>query len=345
MMERFEHGGDTYGLGDVVDFSASLNPLGMPLQVARALKVATADYSAYPDPLCRDMVAALAAHEGVEENRIVATAGSTDAFSRIVAAFAPQKALVCTPCYSGYEQALRQARTRIVHHTLVASDDFDLTERVVDYIQAGVDMVFLCSPNNPTGRIVPRQLLCNVLDAASRQGAWVVLDECYLDFTHEPTAVPLLDEYPRLIVVKSFTKSFAIAGIRVGWCVCGTPAVARALREAGMPWIVSTPAQVAAIAALDVSDYLDTSREYIDEGRNFLQTELSSMGMRVVPSQANFVLFQSPLPLYGPLLERGIIVRRCENFRGLDGTWFRVAVRTTDENKKLVTALKEVLAQ
>lgn len=345
MMERFEHGGDTYGLDDAIDFSASLNPLGMPVQVARALKVATADYSAYPDPLCRDMVAALSAHEGVEANRIVATAGSTDAFDRIVSAFAPRKALVCTPCYSGYEQALRKAQTRVVHHTLVASDDFDLTERVVDYIEKGIDMVFLCSPNNPTGRIIPRQLLRKVLDTASRQGAWVVLDECYLDFTHEPTAVPLLDEYPRLIVVKSFTKSFAIAGIRVGWCVCGTPGAAKALREAGMPWIVSTPSQVAAIAALGVSGYLDVSREYIDSERANLQSALSDMGMKVVPSQANFILFQSPRPLYEPLLERGIVIRRCENFRGLDGSWFRVAVRTSEENAKLVAALKEACSR
>ena len=341
MMERFEHGGDTYGLGDVIDFSASLNPLGMPVQIARALKLATADFSAYPDPRCRDMVAALAAHEGVEENRIVATAGATDAFTRIVMAFAPKKALVCTPCYSGYEQALRQAGTRVVHHTLVASEDFDLTERVVDYVEAGIDMVFLCSPNNPTGRTVPRDVLLKVLDAASRQNAWVVLDECYLDFTREDTAVPLLDRYPRLIIVKSFTKTFAIAGIRVGWCVCGTPGAARALRDAGMPWIVSTPSQVVAIAALDVPGYVEKSREYIEEQRGALQSALADLGMNVVPSQANYILFQSPVPLYEPLLERGIIIRRCENFRGLDGTWFRVAVRTAEENEKLIAAMKE----
>ena len=345
MMERFEHGGDTYGLGDVIDFSASLNPLGMPLQIARALKLATSSFSPYPDPQCRDLVKALAAYEGVEADRIVATAGSTDAFARIVTALAPEKALVCSPCYSGYEQALRQARTRVVHHTLVASEDFDLSERVIDYIESGVDMVFLCSPNNPTGRVIPRDLLCKVLDAASRQSAWVVLDECYLDFTNEATAVSLLDRYPRLIVVKSFTKSFAMAGIRVGWCVCGLPGTAKALREAGMPWIVSTPSQVAGNAALGIPEYLDTSREYIQQERDRLQSALADMGMTVVPSHANFILFQSPQPLYEPLLERGILIRRCGNFRGLDGTWFRVAVRTAQENEKLVSALKEVLGR
>lgn len=345
MMERFEHGGDTYGLGDVIDFSASLNPLGMPVQIARALKQATVDLTPYPDPHCRDMVAALAAHEGVDADRIVATAGSTDAFARIVTAFEPKKALVCTPCYSGYEQALRQSRTRVVHHTLVVSECFDLTERIVDYIESGIDMAFLCSPNNPTGRVIPRQLLCKVLDAANRQGTWVVLDECYLDFTRECTAVPLLDIYPRLIIVKSFTKTFAMAGVRVGWCVCGMPGTAKALREAGMPWIVSTPAQVAAIAALDVPDYINHSRVYIEKERERLQSALADAGMTVVPSQANFILFQSPQPLYESLLKCGILIRRCENFRGLDGTWFRIAVRTAQDNKKLIAALKEVCSQ
>lgn len=345
MMERFEHGGDTYGLGDVIDFSASLNPLGMPVQIMRALKVATNTFTAYPDPQCRDMVAALAAYEDVPADQIVACAGSTDAFNRIASTLAPHKALVCTPCYSGYEQALRQTHTRVVHLSLVAREDFDLTERVNDYIEPDIDAVFLCSPNNPTGRTIPRELLCKVLRAADRWGTWVVLDECYLDFTPEHTAVSLLDRYPRLIVVKSFTKTYAIAGIRVGWCVCGTADVARRLREAGMPWIVSTPSQVAALAALDVPGYLDLTREYVADERARLESALAELGMFVIPSQANFILFQSPRALYEPLLERGILIRRCENFRGLDATWFRVAVRTTDENKKLIRALKEVMAR
>ena len=344
-MERFEHGGDTYGLEGAIDFSASLNPLGTPVQIVRALKVAAAEFSAYPDPQCRDLTAALAAAEEVPAEHIVVTAGATDAFERIATALAPHKALVCTPCYSGYEQALAKIHARVVHHSLVAREDFDLTERFIDYIEPDIDMVFLCSPNNPTGRTVPRELLVKVLRAAARWGTWVVLDECYLDFTHEHSAVSLLDRYPQLIVVKSFTKTYAMAGIRVGWCVCGLPDVAKRLRDIGMPWIVSTPSQVAGIAALDVPGYIDLAKEYVDAERARLETALRDLGMFVVPSQANFILFQSPEPLYEPLLERGLVIRRCENFRGLDGTWFRIAVRTADENKKLIAAIKEVRAR
>ena len=344
-MERFEHGGDTYGIEGAVDFSASLNPLGTPVQIVRALKMTAGDITAYPDPQCRDLTAALAAAEDVPASQIAVTAGATDAFERIAAALAPHKALVCTPCYSGYEQALSKIHTRVVHHSLVAREDFDLTERVIDYIEPDIDVVFLCSPNNPTGRTIPRELLCKVLRAAARWGTWVVLDECYLDFTHEHTAVSLLDRYPQLIVVKSFTKTFAMAGIRVGWCVCGLPDVAKRLRDVGMPWVVSTPAQVAALAAIDVPGYIDLTRDYVDAERERLESALRELGMFVIPSHANYILFQSPRPLYEPLLERSLVIRRCENFRGLDGSWFRVAVRTADENKKLVVAIKEALAR
>lgn len=343
-MERFEHGGDTYGLGDVIDFSSSLNPLGMPVQIVRALKISASECSPYPDSQCRDLVAALSAYEDIPADHIVATAGATDAFIRIATALAPHKALLCTPCYSGYEQALSATHTRIIHHSLVAREGFDLTERFVGYIEPDIDIVFLCSPNNPTGRIIPRELLCKVLREASRWGTWVVLDESYLELTPEHSAVSLLDRYPQLIVVKTFTKAYAMAGLRVGWCVCGLPDVAKRLRDAGMPWAVSTPAQVAAKTALEVPGYLELTWEYVETERTRLEEGLRDLGMFVVPSQANYILFQSPRPLYEPLLERGILIRRCENFRGLDSTWFRIAVRAADDNKRLLAALREILS-
>ena len=341
-MGRFEHGGDTYGLGDVLDFSSSLNPLGTPVQIVRALKVAAGDFSTYPDPQCRDLVAALAKAEGVPAANIVATAGATDAFSRIAWALQPRKVLLCSPCYSGYEQALRQVNARIVRHSLMPRENFDVTGRILDYLDPEIDLVLLCTPNNPTGRSLSFELLQDILDKAAKNGTWVVVDESFLEFTTARSATALINRYPRLIVVKTFTKTFAIAGLRIGWCVCSTATVAQSLRDAGMPWIVSTPAQVAALAALEMPDYLEATRAYLAKARPLLEDGLESAGMSVVPSHANYILFQSPKPLYGPLLERGILIRQCENFRGLDASWFRVAVRTIEDNERLLNALREV---
>ncbi len=343
-MGRYQHGGDIYGMENVVDYSASLNPLGMPMQVVRALKVAAASFEAYPDPQCRDLVAALAEQQGVPEEYIVATAGASDAFSRVAAALKPHKVLVCSPCYSGYEQALQPLHPRVVHHSLVARENFDVTERIIDYIEPEIDLVILCSPNNPTGRVVSQDLIVKVLNAADRWGAKVVVDECFIDFTAFESCTPLLDSHPNLIIVKALTKSHAMAGFRLGYCLSGNADVVRALKTAGAPWAVSSPAQVAGKAALEVPGYLDLTREYVATERARLEEGLRECGMLVVPSHANFILFQSPKPLYEPMLKRGYVIRRCENFRGLDASWFRIAVRTEQQNKGFLAALREVMA-
>lgn len=344
LMGRYDHGGDIHELGDVVDFSASLNPLGTPVQIIRALKVATNTFDVYPDPLCRDLTRALAEREDVSPDNIVVTAGATDAFSRAVAVVKPHKVLVCSPCYSGYEQAMRSLCPRVVHHSLVARENFDVTERILDYIEPELDLMFLCTPNNPTGRVLSRELLCKILREADRWGTRVVLDESFIELTEEHSAVSLLDRFPNLIIVKTFTKSHAIAGIRLGWCVCGKAETARAIRNAGDPWVVSTPAQVAGMAAVNLPGFLDLTHEYVAKERKRLEDGLRDLGMLVIPSATNFILFQSPQPLYDDLLERGFVIRRCENFRGLDQSWFRIAVRTTTENKRLLAALKDVMA-
>ncbi len=322
-----------------LDFSVSLNPLGTPVQIVRAVKVAAADFSDYPDPSCSAVVEALASREDVAAEQIVVTAGATDAFMRIASALRPHKALLCTPCFDGYERAIRQVHTRIVHHSLVAREDFSVTERILDYIEPDIDMVFLCSPNNPTGRVVPRELLCKVLRAAARWGTWVVVDESFIEFTREHSAASLLDRHPQLIVVKSFTASYAMAGLRVGWCLCGASDVADRIRDAGMPWAVSAPAQAAALAALDVPGYLDLTRDYVDAEREKMQQALRKAGMLVVPSDANFVLFQGPASLYEDLLENGVRVCPCGDYRGLDATWFRVSIRTSEDNARFIKAL------
>ena len=344
VMGRFQHGGDTYGMTDVVDFSASLNPLGMPVQAVRALKVAAASFEDYPDPLCRELVAALAEHEQVPAERIVATAGASDAFARITEALKPRKVLVCSPCYSGYEQALLAEHPRVVHHTLMASENFDVTERILDYIESGIDLIVLCSPNNPTGRLIPGDLLRKILIAATSCEAKVLVDECFVDFTDSKSCTPLLDEFQNLVIVKALTKSHAMAGFRLGYCLCANPKLLEDIKNAGAPWAVSSPAQVAGVAALSVPRYLKLTREYVAEERDRLEGGLRECGMNVVPSHANFILFQSPVPLYNALLERGYVIRRCGNFRGLDASWYRIAVRTTAQNKGFLKALREVTA-
>ena len=205
-----------------------------------------------------------------------------------------------------------------------------------------IDLVVLCSPNNPTGRVISRELLQDILRAADAHGAYVVLDECFINLTEFESSAGLIQDFDNLIVVKALTKSHAMAGFRVGYCLCGDAELLGSLSFNGAPWAVSSPAQVAGIAALGVPNYLKLTREYVATERARLEEGLCECGMTVVPSHANFILFQSPAPLYDALLDRGYVIRRCGNFRGLDNSWYRIAVRTTVQNKGFLAALREV---
>lgn len=313
------------------------------MQVVRALKVAAADFEAYPDPLCRDLTSALAEREGLDADQIVVTAGVSDALARLGTALRLRKVLVCSPSYPGYERALKPLWPRVVHHSLVARESFDVTDRIIGYIEPDIDCVFLASPNNPTGRVIDRELLAQILDAAAGSGAFVVVDESYIEFADEPSCASLLEGNPSLIVLRGFSQTYAMGGFRLGYCLCGQVEVAQAIQAAGQPWAVSSPAQVAGLAALDVPGYLELTREYVAKGRADLTAGLSEAGLLVVPSHANFILFQAQESLGDALLDRGFAVRSCEGYRGLDATWHRICVRKHDENARFLAALREVL--
>ena len=292
--------------------------------------------------------------------------GATDIFARVAQVVAPSRILVLDPCFSGYEQSYAQWATRfdrapraadagsshssrmlpdVVHVALSADNDFDVVAQ--DVTQAlesnDIDIVYLCTPNNPTGRALPLCVLEEILDVADSTGTYVLLDECFADLAGLESAVPLLSSHSTFIVVKAFTKTFAMAGLRLGYSICSDEALAADLRRVGMEWAVSTPSQVAGIAALEERGYLARSHGYSRGGRARLEAGLAAFGLRVVPSHANYVLFRSEKLLYDEALARGVVLRRCANFAGLDDHWYRVAVRTAAENERLLEVLGEVL--
>ena len=343
-MERFEHGGDIYSHEGALDFSANLNPLGMPAAVVEALHANVERYDAYPDPTCRALRAAIARAEGVPAGQVLCTAGATDLMQRICLALRPACALVTAPCFSGYEEALEQAGVTIMRHELREEDGFHVTGRFVDDVSRNPGaLVFLCNPNNPTGLTIEHDLIVRAAAAARDVGSTVVLDECFLDFTREPSMVPLCGEFPNLVVMRAFTKLYAMAGLRLGYGICSDAALLERVRAAGQTWAVSTPAQVAGIAALGVDGWADRTRAYVDAERAKLADALRSLGLRVVDGKANYLMFQCGTGLYEPLLERGFLIRRCANYQGLDSTWYRIAVRTAEENAALIAALRTVL--
>jgi threonine-phosphate decarboxylase len=320
----------------------------MPAAAADAICSHLEAYEAYPDISCGALRDALSRAEGVSAGNIVCTAGASDLIARVCATVQPEVALVTAPCFSGYEQALENVGATIVRHELRHEDGFNVTERILDEEVLTVgkapscSLVFLCNPNNPTGLTLSSDLIERIVAAAAEVGAIVVLDECFIEFTDEPSAVRLVDTYPNLLVMRAFTKLYAMAGLRLGYGICSDAQLLQALESAGQLWAVSGPAQYAGIAALGVGGWAERTRAYVDHERALLKTGLESCGMRVIPGKANYLLFQSDRELYEPLLDRGFLIRRCGNFVGLDDSWYRIAVRTAQENAAFLAALKEV---
>lgn len=346
------HGGDWAGYaaeygGLPLDFSANVSPLGVPDGVRTAIAAAAAGADRYPDPLCRALGAAIAQREGVPPEWCLCGNGAADLIFRAVLARRPRRALVTAPTFAEYEAALRVVGCQVQAYPLREQNGFCLDEAFLACITPDVDLVFLCEPNNPTGRTTPRPLLLRIAQRCREAGALLVVDECFNDFLDDPAAHTLkgaLGQCPGLLLLKAFTKLYAMAGVRLGYALCADAAFLERMRQAGPPWAVSSLAQAAGQAALKETAYVERVRALTAGERPWLAAGLEALGLRVAPGEANFLLFRCETPLAQPLRQRGILLRSCANYTGLDGTWYRTAVRTRAENERLLQALREVLA-
>ena len=345
------HGGDWTGFaarhGQMpLDFSVNVSPLGVPNGVRRAIELAAAASGRYPDPLCRELRAGIAEKEGIPAKCILCGNGAAELIFRAVLARRPHRALLAAPTFAEYEAALRMVNCQIAYYELREENGFVLDNGILKVIQPGVDMVFLCQPNNPTGLTTPRPLLIQILTKCRSVGALLVLDECFCDFLDDPVVYRLSGEiagWKNLLILRSFTKLYAMAGVRLGYCLSADEVLLEDMASAGPPWPVSSLAQAAGLAALEETDYVQQIRALIQAERPWLAARLEGLGLRVIPGEANYLLFRCKMPLAAPLAQKGILLRECGNYHGLDGIWYRTAVRTHEENQRLIQAIREVL--
>lgn len=341
-MTKFYHGGDIYSRKIDHDFSANINPLGMPESVKRILSRKIGDFEHYPDPYCSALVKEIALCESVDECRIVCGNGAADLIYRIAHALKPENALIAVPTFSEYEKALCTAGCAVNFHQLSEEKDFEVGADIISKID-GNDAMFLCNPNNPTGKIIAPNLMNEIIKRCSETGCLLILDECFMDFVRKRAKYSLKPNLNNVLIIKAFTKIYAMAGLRLGYAICPDEKTAEKLRSFGQCWSVSVPAQLAGEAALKEHEYAAETVRLIAEERAFLSEKLRNFGFKVYESAANFILFRSSLPLDSLLLEKKIAVRRCDNFKGLESGFFRIAVRTHEENEILINAIGEVL--
>ncbi len=343
-MQRYDHGGDVYSQpGITLDFSVNINPLGMPSPVKEALIRTVGEYVRYPDPHCRELTRALAGVHGVSPENILCGNGAADLIFRILAARSPRQVLILAPTFSEYERPAVLFGGQIREYRLDPARDFALTEDFLEALTPELDMVFLCNPNNPTGRLAPAGLMQEIAVRCRKNATALVVDECFLPLSSGTSMIPMLEEFPDLFILRAFTKLYAMAGLRLGYLLGEGQSLAGIARF-GAEWSVSVPAQVAGLAALDAEpEWSERTNRLIRKERDWMMDELSLSGITVFPSDTNFLLLRHEIPLYRPLKERGILVRDCSNFTGLDEHHIRIGLKTRAENQQLIEAIREII--
>lgn len=331
---------------ELTDFSANINPLGMPREIRDGVLQAMDSLSHYPDIECSPLKEAIAKAEGVEPSWVLCGNGAADLVFRLIYAARPKKAMVMDPTFLEYQRALEQTDTTVIHFPL--NSELKLDDSVLDAVTVDLDMIFLCNPNNPTGLLTDRDLVLRLVEKAGRHGAVVVLDECFMDFVCQQEAyscVNWLGSCKNLLILKSFTKMYAMAGLRLGYCLSSDAALLHRMDQAGQDWSVNTLAQAAGLAALSLDGFAERTRRQVAKERGKLIGALEELGLTVYEGQANYLLFHAPgeEKLCERLLPHRIMIRSCGNYPGLTKEHYRVAVRSAADNEKLAAALKQVL--
>lgn len=349
------HGGNIkhlIKLGDngILDFSASINPLGYPHKVREVIREHFDDILHYPDIDCSGLRKCLARMIGHSDDGIIAGNGSTELFYLIPRALRPAKGIVFQPTFSEFAEALKSSHAEVLNAMMKEEDDFCFSPSGNDFHDNKAEMAFFCNPNNPTGQLVEKAVILDMIRQHPR--IMFVVDEAFIDFVDEPERYSVIREAgttSNLIVVRSLTKFYGFPGLRIGYLVT-RPDVAKKLVEYKEPWSVNTFAQCAAMAALEDRGFISESRELIFREQSYLFSELSRInGLAPYRPTANYLFVKirkdgvTSSWLHKQLLGHGIAIRDCSNFTGLNDTFFRVAVRTREENMRLITALKSVI--
>ncbi len=349
-MYTYVHGGDVYtanGKNNLVDYSANINPLGLPQSVKKAIVKSINGCVDYPDPFCRRLSAKLADFLAVPQEYIFFSNGAADVLFKLAMALHPQQALLLAPTFADYEKALRSVGCKINYYLLHEKNNFVPQADILNQLTPDLDMVVICNPNNPTGKLIDKGLLEKIIAKCSALNIRILIDECFMDFVAEEKAysmIPLLAENKQLIILKAFTKTYAMPGLRLGYCLTADASLVLRLHECGQDWNVSTPAQEAGIAALDETEYVKKAKALIKKERLYLTTALNRLEAKTYGSEANYIFFkmQQPEDLKERLAQKGFLIRSCANYHNLHGNYYRIAVKRHADNKRFVKALKEV---
>ncbi len=356
-LHQYDHGGEVWEVSDsdkidVLDFSSNINPLGIPENISDVLHQNFWRIPFYPDPESKMLRKKISEKFKLNFENILMGNGSCELIYLFTEAFirSGDTAATISPTFTEYEKAVLKAGGRIQYVPMVDNFKFN-SDLFLRKIPPETKMIFICNPNNPTSSLIGVDELIEIVEYALDDDIMVFFDEDFMDFVSfnkRFSMVDYIDDYNNIFIIKSFTKIYGLAGLRIGYGI-GEREIIELLRSIKTPWNVNCLAQMAGMEALEEAEYLKRTSEIIDGEREFLYKALLKINaFKVYPPEANFIFIQvrkeglSAFKLKQELLLRNILIRDCSSFRGLDDRYIRVAVRSHNENQKLVESLKEI---
>jgi threonine-phosphate decarboxylase len=359
-LSPYVHGGNVWEISEkhkipldqLIDFSISTNPLGVPEKALQAIRESLNLIYHYPDPSHQWLLEALSNSAGVEPNNVVVGNGSTELIYLFAEVFldCEYEAVIPVPTFNEYKAATQRVGGKIVFVKCDPAENFQINfEELERAISKKTRMIYLCNPNSPTGRLHDKDDILRFIESAAKESVLVFLDEDYIDFVGDSKRYSMaeyVNEYDNLFVLRSLTKFFGLAGARIGFGIT-SPNTAKILKRVKMPWSVNSLSMFAAVEAVKDEDFIKKSRLLLSKSkREMLKTLRTIPWLKVYPSETNFLLIEiirgnlTSTQLRNGLAKRGFLIRDCKDFDGLNNRFFRVTVRRPEENRKLIEQIK-----
>ncbi|MCF8000806.1 MAG: threonine-phosphate decarboxylase CobD [Halanaerobiales bacterium] len=354
-----KHGGNIENIAEkynihkenIIDFSVNINFVGPPPDVYSRLKNELESITRYPEVDSKTLKKKLANKYGFEKDNYIIGNGAVELIYILVKVLKPKQSLVYAPTFSEYEKALRTVYSQINYHYLKRGNKFklDIEELKADLTDE-IDLFFLCNPNNPTGDFISKEEVKQILKHNEKHNIFTIIDEAFVDFLDRNiSAISLLKKYDKIFILRSLTKFFAIPGLRLGFGI-GKQGIIDKMNGFKDPWNVNILAQKAGEIILNQDEYIKLTKKAIYKEKLFLYQELKKIEkIEVYYPNANYIFIDlknsgyNSTAVYEKLAKKGILIRNCRNYRGLDDNYIRIAVKSREDNKKLLNRLKSFL--
>jgi len=354
------HGGDVWKISEkyhipldqVIDFSVPINPMGTPKKALQSIRQHLNLMKNYPDPEHEWLIETLSNYAEVKPNNIIVGSGSTELIYLFVEVFLGRKlgAVIPVPTFNEYKKATMKVDGRPLFLKCDSVENFNIDlEELEKAISKKTRIIFLCNPNSPTGRLYEKDDVLRIVRLAAEKNVLVFLDEDYVEFVDDAKRYSMAEyvtHYNNLFVLRSLTKFFGLAGLRIGFGIA-SPDILNSLKRAKMPWTVNSLAMFAAKEAVQDDDFIKRSRLLISRGKKQMQKTFQELPwLKVYPSETNFFLVEitkgslTSTQLKERLEKKGLLIRDCSDFDGLNNSFFRVSVNKPKKNKKLIEHLK-----